>query len=229
MHVASTTDRIHDRAAELGPASFGVVGDLTVESDVDRLLAAVGHVDVLVNNAGMVSIGAPDQVGPVTTTSYAEWRADLARNLDTAFLVTRRFLPAMVAAGWGRVVNIGSIASLTGGPYIAAYTAAKHGLLGLTRALAAEWVRAGITVNLVAPGYVDTAMTDATVENIARRTGRAEAESRAVVEAFSPQRRLVAVEEIVPLVRLLVGDEAASITGAVLPIDGGASAFPAKG
>jgi 3-oxoacyl-[acyl-carrier protein] reductase len=98
VHVASTTDRIHDRAAELGPASFGVVGDLTVESDVDRLLAAVGHVDVLVNNAGMVSIGTPDQVGPMTTTSYAEWRADLARNLDTAFLVTRRFLPAMVAA-----------------------------------------------------------------------------------------------------------------------------------
>ena len=112
---------------------------------------------------------------------------------------------------------------------IAAYTAAKHGLLGLTRALAAEWVQAGITVNLVAPGYVDTPMTDATVANIAARTGRDADAARAIVMALSPQHRLVAPSEVVPVVCLLARDEAASITGAVLAIDGGASAIAATG
>jgi NAD(P)-dependent dehydrogenase (short-subunit alcohol dehydrogenase family) len=135
----------------------------------------------------------------------------------------------MLAARWGRIVNIGSIASLTGARYIAAYTAAKHGLLGLTRAAAAEWVTTGITVNMVAPGYLDTAMTDATVANIVERTGRSEEEAREAVRQMSPQRRLVTVEEVVPVVRMLVADAARSITGAVIPIDGGASAMAATG
>jgi NAD(P)-dependent dehydrogenase (short-subunit alcohol dehydrogenase family) len=224
---AAELDAVAAEITASGGRALALPADVTDAAAVEALVATVtthlGSPLVLVNNAGAADshklVGHPDEL----------WQRMLAVNLTAPYLVTKACAPAMVAAGWGRVVNIGSIASLTGGPYIAAYTAAKHGLLGLTRALAAEWVRSGITVNLVAPGYVDTAMTDATVENIARRTGRAAAESRAVVEAFSPQRRLVAVEEIVPLVRLLVRDEAASITGAVLPIDGGASAFAAKG
>ena len=97
VHVTSTTTRVHDRAASLGPFSIGVVADLTVESEVAALYDALGDVDVLVNNAGMVSVGSPDVLAPVTALSLADWRADLARNLDTAFLATRRFLPAMVA------------------------------------------------------------------------------------------------------------------------------------
>jgi NAD(P)-dependent dehydrogenase (short-subunit alcohol dehydrogenase family) len=127
------------------------------------------------------------------------------------------------------VIQVGSVASLTGARYVCAYTAAKHGLLGLTRALAAEWVRSGITVNLVAPGYLDTPMTDATVANIARRTGRSDDEARELVTTLSPQHRLVTPAEVVPLVCLLARDEAAGITGAVFAIDGGASAIAATG
>lgn len=211
----------------MGGTATAVVTDVTdpasVAHSIQVIAADLGPPLIVVNNAGAA---VSHKLADITDEA---WAAMLAVNLTGPFLVTRACAPALLQAGWGRVVNIGSVASLTGARYIAAYTAAKHGLLGLTRALAAEWVQRGITVNLIAPGYVDTPMTDETVASIARRTGRDEAEARQLVAALSPQGRLVTVEEIVPLVRLLVRDDAAGITGAVLAVDGGASAIAATG
>lgn len=227
---ARTADEVFAVAAEIeaaGGRSIAVPADVTdavsVQLLIQRVTADLGPPLILVNNAGAAAShkfdGHPD----------ALWERMLAVNLTGTYLVTKACAPAMLAAKWGRVVNIGSIASLTGARYIAAYTAAKHGVLGLTRALAAEWAQAGITVNLVAPGYVDTPMTDASVANIVARTGRSEDAARAAITAMSPQRRMVQPEEIAHVVRMLVHDAAGSITGAVIPVDAGASALAGSG
>jgi 3-oxoacyl-[acyl-carrier protein] reductase len=126
VRIAATTDRVHDRAAQLGHGVVGIVGDLTVEEDVRALVDAAGPVDVLVNNAGMTSVTAPDVLASVTTLSAEDWDADLARNLRTAFLVTRASLPGMVDRGWGRVVNVASTTGpVNAMPEQASYAAAR--------------------------------------------------------------------------------------------------------
>ena len=228
--VARSAPEVRAVAAEIeaaGGRAAAFDADVTDAPSVTALrntvAANLGDPAIVVNNAGASGshklAGHPDEL----------WDRMLAVNLTGPYLVTKAFAPAMIEARWGRVINIGSIASLTGAPYIVAYTAAKHGLVGLTRALAAEWVRAGITVNLVAPGYVDTPMTDASVANIVRLTGRSDEEARDVLRRLSPQRRFVAPEEIAPVVALLARDASGSITGAVIPIDAGASAFAGAG
>jgi 3-hydroxybutyrate dehydrogenase len=228
--AARSQDQVDAVAAAIAAAggrgaSFAcdITSTVAVDGLVRDVTAALGPPLVLVNNAGAAVSHK------FTDTGDELWAQMLAVNLTGPFLVTRAAAPAMLAAGWGRVINVGSVASLTGARYVSAYTAAKHGLLGLTRALAAEWVRDGITVNLVAPGYLDSPMTDETVANIARRTGRSHDDARGLVAALSPQHRLVTPGEVVPLVCLLARDESASITGAVFPIDGGASAIAATG
>jgi NAD(P)-dependent dehydrogenase (short-subunit alcohol dehydrogenase family) len=228
--AARTTAEVEAVAGEIeaaGGRAMPVACDVTewpsVQAMVNAVTAALGAATIVVNNAGTAGshkfLGHPDEL----------WHRMIAVNLTGTYQVTKAMAPAMLAAQWGRVVNIGSVASLTGARYVAAYTAAKHGVLGLTRALAAEWVQSGITVNLVAPGYVDTALTDASVANIVRLTGRSEDEARRILARMSPQGRFVRPEEVAPIVRLLVRDDAGSITGAVIPIDGGASALAASG
>lgn len=220
-------DAVAAEVAAAGGRAIAIAADVTDAADVGRLVervtADLGAPLVLVNNAGAAAShkldGHPDDL----------WHRMLAVNLTGTYLVTKACAPAMLAAGWGRVVNVGSVASLTGARYIAAYTAAKHGVLGLTRALAAEWARAGITVNLVAPGYVDTPMTDASVANIVSRTGRDAEAARAAITAMSPQRRLVRPDEVAVVVRMLVRDDAGSITGAAIPVDAGATALAGTG
>ena len=135
--------------------------------------------------------------------------------------MTRAVLPGMLAARWGRIINVASIAGRQGYPYVAAYTASKHGLLGLTRALAMEVVTAGVTVNAICPGYVATDLTWAAARNIQEKTGQPFDEAVRSLAAFSPQKRLIEPEEVAALAVLLASDEARGVTAQAWNVDGG--------
>lgn len=171
--------------------------------------------DILVNNAGIA------ESAPLVKTTDALWHKHLSINLSGTFYCTRAALSAMVERGWGRIINIASIAGKTGAPYISAYSASKHGVLGLTRSVAMEVATRGITVNAICPGYVETEMTERAIENITNRTGRSESDARATIEHMSPQHRLVTPEEVASLALLLASEEGRGITGQAINIDGG--------
>ncbi len=175
--------------------------------------------DILVNNAGVA------ESAPVVKTDDELWQRHLAVNLSGAFYCTRAALPAMIERGWGRIINVASIAGKTGAPYIAAYAASKHGVLGLTRSVALEVATKGITVNAICPGYVDTKMTTHALENIEAKTGKSAADSLAAIKATNPQRRLVEPEEIAALAVLLASDEGRGINGQAINVDGGSVLF----
>ncbi len=174
---------------------------------------AWGRIDVLVNNAGIA-----------TSHKFTEiddeiWDRTLRINLTGPFLMTRAVLPGMLRRGDGRVIAMGSIASKVGAPYIAPYTAAKHGLLGMMRSLAAEYGRSGVTFNCVCPAYVDTPMTQAAISTIMEKTGRSREE--AVRALLTPQGRLIEPEEVAAVCVLLAGPEGRSINGQGINVDGG--------
>jgi NAD(P)-dependent dehydrogenase (short-subunit alcohol dehydrogenase family) len=223
---ARSTTEIEAVAAEiqaLGRRAVALPCDVTDPAQVEVLVRGVqdqlGPPTILVNNAGGAQshkfIGHPDEL----------WHAMLAVNLHATYYVSKAVLPLMVVAGWGRVVNIASTAAKVGGRYIAAYTAAKHGVLGLTRALAVEFVRQGITVNAVCPGYVDTPMTDASIANIVARTGMSAQDAQAALANTSPQQRLIAPDEVAAVVLLLVSEGGRGINGQAINVDGGAVMF----
>jgi NAD(P)-dependent dehydrogenase (short-subunit alcohol dehydrogenase family) len=176
---------------------------------------ALGTVTILINNAGQA------QSQPFLKTSLEAWNAMLEVNLTGAFLCTQAALSGMLESGWGRIVNVSSTAGLTGYPYVAAYCAAKHGLIGLTRALALELAKKNITVNAVCPGYTDTDIVREAVANIVAKTGRDELEAQAELKKVNPQGRLIQPEEIAEAVLWLCQPGSASITGQAIPIAGG--------
>ncbi|MEK9971593.1 MAG: 3-oxoacyl-ACP reductase FabG [Ferrovibrio sp.] len=182
---------------------------------VRHAIAAHGAVDILVNNAGY---GASQ---PFAKMTGAHWDQMLAVNLSSVFHVTRAVIDDMLPRKSGRIVNVASTAGLTGYAYVAAYVAAKHGVVGLTRALAREYATSGITVNAVCPGYVDTDMTASTLETIVKKTGRTIEEARAELAKSNPQGRLIRPDEVADAVLWLAGDSAASITGQCIAIAGG--------
>lgn len=220
--AARTVAALEGLAAEIGAAGGRAhisPCDVTVQAQVEAMAAAArelaGPVDILVNNAGIAAtqkfLGHPDEL----------WQRIIDVNLTGTFRVTRAIAPQMVERRWGRVINIASVAGRIGAPYMSAYTASKHGVVGLTRSLALELNRHGVTVNAICPGYVDTPMADAAAASIARTTGRSPAEAVATLAATSPQNRLITPEEVAAVAVMLAGEAARGITGQAINVDGG--------
>jgi len=213
--------RLAARADALGGGSRAqaVAVDVADEASVKAAFAAVrerfGRIDVLVNNAGEAGSA------PLAQTGLALWQRMLATNLTGTFLCTRAVLPEMVARGAGRIVNVASTAGLVGYAYVAAYCAAKHGVVGLTRAAALECAKSGVTVNAVCPGYTETDIVADAVANIVAKTGKSAAEARAALVARNPQGRMVQPQEVAAAVLWLYLPAAAAVTGQAIAVAGG--------
>ncbi len=206
---------VRDHAATAGSAVADVADEASITSAIAACTAARGPVDILVNNAGI----APS--APFLKSDAKLWREVLDVDLMGAVYATRAALPGMLSAGWGRVVNVASTAGLTGMPYVTAYCAAKHALVGFTRALAMETARKGVTVNAVCPGYSDTDIVGDALENIVSKTGRSREEALSSLVAHNPQGRLIQPEEVGETIGWLCSEAAASVTGQSIVIAGG--------
>jgi NAD(P)-dependent dehydrogenase (short-subunit alcohol dehydrogenase family) len=222
MVSARSENEIESVAGELrqrGHTAWAVPCDVTDPAQIFGLAETaaerLGQVDILINNAGTVTSA------PLKALTLETWNRTLAVNATGVFLCTKAFLPGMVERGWGRVVNVASIAGKTGGPYISAYAASKHAVLGFTRSVAAEVATTGVTVNAVCPGYVDTPMTDRSVERIVEKTGADPEKVRDTMRRTSPQNRLMQPEEIALAVVNLCDPGARGMNGQAVVIDGG--------
>ena len=215
--AARNEARLREMAEECGclPVPMDVTDRASIDAGVALIHARLGPITVAVNGAGVASSA------PVAKTTDAEWERVLSTNLTGPFMVARAVLPDMIEAGWGRVINVASNAGLFGRPYIAAYVASKHGLIGLTRTLAHEVARKGITVNAVCPGFVETDILANALEGIVQSTGRSEGEARRALEDLSPQRRIYTVEEVAYLCGALLPEAARGINGSAISLDGG--------
>jgi 3-hydroxybutyrate dehydrogenase len=215
--IKHTQDTITD---EFGVAVRYSAADMTKPDAIAGMIAVTldefGRLDVLVNNAGIQHVAPVDQFPP------AKWDAILAINLSSAFHTIQHALPAMRKNGFGRIVNIASAHGLVGSPFKAAYVAAKHGIVGLTKVVALETAEAGITCNAICPGYVYTPLVEAQIDGQAKAHGvPREQVIREVLLTQQPNKRFATVEELGELTVFLASEAAASITGIALPVDGG--------
>lgn len=216
--VARDRDQLEETAERCAGPTTVIPADVTDPDAAERVHAGIerswGPVEILVANAGA------GHSAKLERTTDADWQRMLDLNLTAPFRFVRRAVPAMREAGWGRIVVIASTAARIGEPYIAAYTASKHGVLGLVRSAAAELARTGVTVNAVCPGYVDTPMTGQTVANIVATSGRSPGDARAALERKQPIGRLITPDEVADAVWFCVGSGA--VTGQAINVDGGA-------
>lgn len=194
-------------------AAFDVSDTAACRRAIGEAAAELGAVTVLVNNAGVA------ESAPFLKTTLAQWQRIMAIDVEAPLVLTQAVLPAMLEAGNGAVINIASVAARIGLPYVAAYTAAKHALLGMTRSAAAEFATRGVTFNCICPHYVDTDMTHQTIKNIVAKTGRAAPEARNGL--VNPQGNLIDPADIAELCVFLASPAARSITGQAYNIDGG--------
>lgn len=220
--AARTRDEIDAVANDLrrdGAKAWAIRCDVTRPADIRRLAREaarrLGTLDILVNNAGAASSAPLDRI------TLKEWQRLLAVNATSTFLVTQAILPGMVRRRTGRVVNIASVVGLAGARYIAAYSASKHAVLGLTRCVAAEIAASGVTINAVCPGYVNTDMTDQTLARIQEKTGMSREKALEAILRQTPQGRLVEPEEVAYAVLALCDERARGINGQTIVIDGG--------
>jgi NAD(P)-dependent dehydrogenase (short-subunit alcohol dehydrogenase family) len=207
--------RVLAQFSDVGYAVAEVSDSKSVTLALKSTREKFGRVDILVNNAGQASSA------PFVKTDLELWRRMLAVNLDGTFHCIREVLPGMLEAGWGRVVNIASTAGLVGYRYVSAYCAAKHGVIGLTRALAIEVATKGVTVNAVCPGYTNTDMVQQGIDNIVAKTGRSPEAVRAELISHNPQKRLVEPEEAANAVAWLCLPGSDAINGQAIAVAGG--------
>ncbi|WP_317201438.1 SDR family NAD(P)-dependent oxidoreductase [Janthinobacterium sp.] len=204
-----------DEYGEVAVEPLDVTDEAAVRAAFARAAARFGRIDILVNNAGQAASAS------FAKTDAALWQQMLAVNLTGVFHCMQAALPGMLEGGWGRIVNVASTAGLVGYRYVSAYVAAKHGVVGLTRALALEVAAKGVTVNAVCPGYTDTEIVRQALANIVARTGRGEAEAMAGLTAGNPQQRLVQSEEVAGAVAWLCLPESAAMNGQSIAVAGG--------
>jgi len=214
-----TAEQVEQVAAEIGSNAIALGCDVSDPESVGRMFSRMrerfGDADILVNNAGIA------ESATLVNTTDELWHRHLAINLSGTFYCTRAALPGMLKKGWGRVINVASIAGKTGAPYIAAYSASKHGVMGLTRSIALEISTTAVTVNAICPGYVDTDMVARGVEQITAKTGRTAEEALDSLKKMSPQNRLVTPEEVAAVALLLASDAGRGINGQGVNVDGG--------
>ncbi len=214
--LQSTAARLREKyGVQVATASADVASEEAVRRAIGTVRDVLGNPTILVNNAG-IAISSP-----FLKADSAFWRKLLDVDLMGPVYCTQAVLPAMLEAKWGRIVNIGSTAGVSGFAYITTYCAAKHALHGLTRALAMEVVRQGITVNAVCPGYVDTEMTAGSVANIVKKTQLSREDAIANLVSHNPQGRLIQPEEVADAVVWLCGDGAGAVTGQCILVAGG--------
>jgi 3-hydroxybutyrate dehydrogenase len=215
--VADAQQRIaSDFKVRVSYSSADMSKPQAIREMIDRALQSSGRLDILVNNAGI------QHVAPLQDFPPEKWDAILAINLSSAFHTTRLALPAMLANKWGRIINIASAHGLVASPFKAAYVAAKHGIVGLTKVTALETAEQGITCNAICPGYVYTPLVEAQIDGQAKAHGIArEQVIRDILLAQQPSKRFATVEELGALAVFLASEAAGSITGIALPVDGG--------
>jgi len=214
--LQSTANRIsHDHGAKVATASADVADEVAVQKAIAAVRNTLGPPTILVNNAG-VAVSAP-----FLKSDSSFWRKVFDIDLMGAVYCTQAVLPAMLESKWGRIVNIASTAGVTGLAYVTTYCAAKHAMIGLTRSLAIETARTGVTVNAVCPGYTDTDMTAQSISNIVQKTGRSREEAMASLVSRNPQGKLIRPVEIADTVVWLCGESASSVTGQSIVVAGG--------